>query len=68
LYNETGRSGNVFYKIEEIENNTVKIHAKVDGTSLDAEQYYNLIDGEKPYEVKKNINEILNGLIEKLEG
>jgi len=67
VYNETGRSGNVIYNIKELDGKTVRIQAQNDITGVDAQQYYNLIDGEKHIEAKTNINEILNGLIEKLE-
>jgi len=68
VYNETGRSRNVIYDIRELDGKTVRIQAQNDITGVDAQQYYNLIDGEKTYEAKENINDILNGLIEKLEG
>ncbi len=67
MYNETGRSGNVVYDIKQTHDNVVKVRAENSITGVDAQQYYTLIENEKPYEAKQNINEILNGFIEKLK-
>jgi len=68
LYNETGRSGNVVYDIKQTHENVIRVRAENNNTGVDAQQYYTLIENEKPYEARTNINDILNGLIEKLEG
>jgi len=68
LYNETGRSGNVIYEIKQTHDNVIRVRAENNRTGIDAQQYYTLIENEKPYEARTNINDILNGFIEKLEG
>jgi len=67
LYNETGRSGNVIYEIKQTHDNVVRVRVENSITGVDAQQYYTLIENEKTYEARTNINEILNRLIEKLE-